>query len=129
MKKKFNLKVFIIVVFTILVFVYLIIFNMKKNTKVEIHAEVSKIGTNYVIVVDEDKNEYLLNTGEQYNIGDRLNVVLKNLKKGNPCTGDVMKIDTVSRNVVFSITDEPINSDVEISNKDDEIIVVDTEES
>lgn len=106
MKKKFGFKIFIIVVLTIFVFLYLIIFNVKKNTKVEVQAEVSKIGTNYVIVVDKDDNEYLLNTSEQYNIGDKVNIVLKNLKKGSPCTGEIIKIDTVSRNVVFTITDE-----------------------
>ena len=123
MRKKFNLKIFIIIMFTILVFLYLIIFNMKKNTKVEIQAEVSKVGTNYVIVVDGDKNEYLLNTGEQYNVGDKLNVVLKNVKKGNPYTGEVIKIDTVSKNVIFSITDKPVNKEDKNDDKDNDAVV------
>ena len=52
MKKKFNFKIFIIIFFTILVFIYLVVFNIKKNTKVEIQADVTSIGTNYVIVTN-----------------------------------------------------------------------------
>ena len=80
MKKKFNFKIFIIIFFTILVFIYLVVFNMKKNTKVEIQADVTSIGTNYVIATDSEDNEYLLNTSEQYNIGDIIKVILKNIK-------------------------------------------------
>ena len=119
MKKKFNFKIFIIIFFTILVFIYLVVFNIKKNTKVEIQADVTSIGTNYVIATDSEDNEYLLNTSEQYNIGDKINVVLKNVKKGNPYTGEIVKIDTVSRNVSFSIKDE-IPNDQNIKNESKE---------
>lgn len=121
MKKKFNFKIFMIVALTLLVFLYLIIFNIKKNTKVEISAEVAKVGTNYVIVTDGDNNEYLLNTSEQYNIGDKINVVMKNLKKGSPYTGEIIKIDTVSRNVVFSITDEPNVKNEEVIDESNDV--------
>ena len=126
MKKKFNFKIFMIVALTLLVFLYLILFNIKKNTKVEISAEVAKVGTNYVIVTDGDKKEYLLNTSEQYNIGDKINVVMKNLKKGSPYTGEIIKIDTVSRNVVFSITDEPsIKNEEVLDGADDSVSIED----
>ena len=56
MKKKTDLIVVLIIIATILVLGYLIFFNIKKNTKVEITASVKKTGTDYIIVVDEDDN-------------------------------------------------------------------------
>lgn len=126
MNKKFNFKIIAIIVLTILVFIYLIFFNIKKNTKVEIEADIVRIGTNYVIAADHNDNEYLLNTNEEYNIGDKVNIVMKNVKKGTPCTGEIIKIDTLSRNVAFSITDEPPisneSSTPSDNTKDEEII-------
>ena len=110
MKKKFNYKVLIIILLTILVFMYLIIFNIKKNTKVEIKADIVRIGTNYVIVADSDDNEYKINTNEEYHIGDKIKVTMKNIKKGNPSTGEIIKIDIVSRNVSFTIEDNQIDN-------------------
>ena len=75
MRKKFNLKIFIIIMFTILVFLYLIIFNMKKNTKVEIQAEVSKVGTNYVIVVDGERTGWGNTIGDVGTLGFHLTVL------------------------------------------------------
>ena len=126
MNKKFNFKIIAIIALTILVFIYLIFFNIKKNTKVEIEADIVRIGTNYVIAADHNDNEYLLNTNEEYNIGDKVNIVMKNVKKGTPCTGEIIKIDTLSRNVAFSITDEPPisneSSTPSDNTKDEEII-------
>jgi len=106
MKKKIDRVVIIIVIATIIVLGYLIFFNIKKNNQIEINATIKKTGSNYVIAVDDDNNEYLLNTTDNYNVGDKVNVVLKNIKKDSPITGDVVKIDTISKEVVFSISDE-----------------------
>lgn len=117
MKKKFNLKIFLIIFLTILVFLYLIFFSIKKNTKTEFVGYIKERGVYYVIVTDDNDNDYLLDiTNSDYNVGDRVNVVLKNVKDGNPSTGEIIQIDTLSKNLVFSITDEP-NTKEETNNK------------
>lgn len=116
MKKKTDRAVVIIVIATILVLGYLIFFNIRKNNKVEINATIKETGSNYVIAVDDKNNEYLLNTNNDYKVGDKINFVLKNIKKDSPITGDVIKIDTISKEIVFSISDELEDTTEENSN-------------
>lgn len=122
MKKKFNVKIFLIIFFTILVFLYLIFFTVKKNTKVEFVGHVKETGVYYIVVTDDKNNDYLLDiSNSDYNIGDKVNVVMKNIKDENPITGELVKIDTINKNVVFSITDEPSTEKEQQSNNDETI--------
>lgn len=117
MKKKFNFKIFLIIFFTILVFLYLIFFTIKKNAKIEFIGDVKETGVYYIIVTDGANNDYLLEiSNSDYNVGDKVNVIMKNIKDKNPITGELVKIDTISKNVVFSITDEPKKEVSEYSN-------------
>ena len=59
-KKKNDKLVIIIIIATILVFGYLLFFNVKKNTKVEISALVKERGNNYIIVADDENIKYEL---------------------------------------------------------------------
>lgn len=122
MKKKFNLKIFIIIFLAILVLAYLIFFNIKKNTKVEFEGYIKEVGVYYVIVND-DINDYLLEiSNRKYKVGDKVSVILKNVKNNTPVTGDIVEIHTLSKNVVFSITDDQNSQDNKLNN-DDEIII------
>lgn len=121
MKKKNDLVIILIIITTFLVLGYLIFFNIKKNTKVEITASVKQTGNNYIIVVDEDNNEYQLNTTKDYRIGDKISATIKNIKDTSPKKCEVLKIDTLSKIVEFTIIDEPIdeptNQNTETNNK------------
>jgi len=106
MKKKNDLVVILIIIATILVIGYLIFFNIKKNTKVEITASVKQTGNNYIIVVDEDDNEYQLNTTKDYEVGDKITATIKNIKDTSPKKCEVLKIDTISKTIEFTIIDK-----------------------
>ena len=112
MKKKNDLVVILIIIATILVIGYLIFFNIKKNTKVEITALVTHTGNNYIIVVDEEDNEYQLNTTKDYEIGDKIKATIKNIKNNSPKKCELVKIDIISKTVELPI-DEEINEDIE----------------
>ena len=123
MKKKFNFKIFLIVFFTVLVFLYLILFTIKKNTKVEIIGNIKEVGVYYIVVNDSENNDYLLEiSNSDFNVGDKVNIVLKNIKEENPITGEIVKIDTINKNVDFSIIDKPTKETIEQSNTNNEII-------
>lgn len=107
MKKKNDYIVIVIVLATILVLGYLLYFNVKKNTEVEVEATIKETGLNYVIAVDEDDNEYKLETNDAYETGDRIKAIVKNIKGKSPFSCEVVSIDTISKNIVFSITDIP----------------------
>lgn len=81
-------------------------FNLNNNKPVEVEATVKLIGDNYIIVEDSAGEEYSIETTEKYNVGDRIDFVIKNIESdSNPKTGTILKIDTISKNIVFSITD------------------------
>lgn len=111
MEKKYDKIVISIIITTILVLGYLIFFNIKKNKEEEIIATIKETGSNYVIAISEDKQEYLINTKNNYNIGDKINVTMKNIKKTSPIQGEIVKIDTISKTVEFTIKDEPIKNE------------------
>ena len=107
MKKKNDYIVIVIVLATILVLGYLLYFNVKKNTEVEVEATIKETGLNYVIAVDEDDNEYKLETNDTYETGDRIKAIVKNIKGKSPFSCEVVDINTISKNIAFSITDIP----------------------
>ena len=117
MEKKYDKIVISIIITTILVLGYLIFSNIRKNKEEEIIATIKETGSNYVIAISEDKQEYLINTKNNYNIGDKINVTMKNIKKTSPIQGEIVKIDTISKTVEFVITDEPIIKNEEITNE------------
>ena len=85
-------------------------FNMNKNKPLEVEATVKLIGNNYIIVEDSTGEEYSIDTTEEYNIGDRIDFVIKNIENdSNPKSGTIVKIDVISRNINFSITDNNSN--------------------
>lgn len=117
MEKKYDKIVISIIITTILVLGYLIFSNIRKNKEDEIIATIKETGNNYVIAISEDNQEYLINTKNDYNIGDKINVTMKNIKKTSPIQGEIVKIDTISKTVEFVITDEPIIKNEEITNE------------
>ena len=117
MEKKYDKIVISIIITTILVLGYLIFSNIRKNKEEEIIATIKETGNNYVIAISEDNQEYLINTKNDYNIGDKINVTMKNIKKTSPIQGEIVKIDTISKTVEFVITDEPIIKNEEITNE------------
>lgn len=85
-------------------------FNMNKNKPLEVEATVKLIGNNYIIVEDSTGEEYSIDTNEEYNIGDRIDFVIKDIENdSNPKSGTIVKIDVISRNITFSITDNNSN--------------------
>ena len=119
MKKKNDYIVIVIVLATILVLGYLLYFNVKKNTEVEVEATIKETGLNYVIAVDEDDNEYKLKTDDTYEIGDRIKATVKNIKGKSPFSCEVVSIDTISKNIVSSITDISSDESLESNTKVD----------
>ena len=105
MEKKLDLKIILIIIATVIMLGILIFFNVKKNTKVEIEATIKETANDYIVVVDENDKEYLLETNKNYKEGDKIIAILKNVKKGNRITGEIVKIDVISKEVEFSITD------------------------
>lgn len=126
MRKKNERVVIIIVIATILVLGYLVYFNIKKNALVEIDASVKEIGNGYIIVVDNENNEYLLNTDDNYGVGDKVTAVIKKIERGNSSTCEVVEINTVSKVVTFSITDI---SDEEFNIRKDNNVINDSDVS
>ena len=100
--------------------------NLKRERTLEVEATVKLIGKNYIIVEDGKGEEYSLRTSDEYNIGDRIDFVIKDIDdSSNPKVGTVVKIDTISQNVLFSITDgeETVNEKFKESNNVTEEVV------
>lgn len=90
--------------------------NIFKDDSKEVEALVKLVGNNYIIVEDSDGNEYSIETNDSYEVGDRVDFVIKNIEDVLPIVGEVIKIERVSQNVSFSITD---SSDNELDVDDD----------
>lgn len=104
--------------------------NLKENKTMEVEAIVKLIGKNYIIVEDSNGEEYSLETDDEYNVGDRIDFVIKDIKKNStPMVGTVVKIDTISKNVNFSITDGNEDNIVKEEIIDDNKEVVDNSTS
>ena len=99
----------------------IIFFNNKNNKTIEVEAIVKMIGENYIIVEDDNGEKYSLETNEEYSIGDRVDFLIKEINnKRNPIEGTLVKIDTISQDISFSITDDTSNK--EDTFKEDKVI-------
>lgn len=117
-------KVFIIIT-TILIVLSSIIaiigINLKNNKTIEVEAVVKLIGEDYIVVEDDKGEKYSLETNDEYSIGDRVDFLIKKIKnKSNPIEGTLVKIDTISKDISFSIND---NASIqgEVNNDKDKI--------
>ena len=100
--------VLFVVIFFLIIFAMSTLFyiNIQKHASITVEAVVKYVGEDYIIVIDEEEQEYSLKTENDYNIGDRVSAVLKDIQKdSNPKKGTVVKIDTLSKTVQFSIMD------------------------
>lgn len=101
--------------FYIIIFVFLIVLgsistlfyvNLKKHQTMTIEATVKKVGNNYIVVEDENNEEYSLETDQNYNVGDMVSFVIKDIEKDSyPKKGTVLKIDTIRKSISFIIED------------------------
>lgn len=105
--KKSNITIIVIVFLAVLgVLSTMFYINLEKNKTTEIEATVKLVGNNYIIVEDNNGQEYTLKTKDEFNIGARIDFLIKDLKKDSyPKEGTVVKIDTISKGINFSITD------------------------
>lgn len=110
MENKVSKKNIVLAVSTFLIIILLIsglfYFNIKKHASVTVEATVKYVGEDYIVVEDSTQEQYSLPTTEEYNVGDRVSFVIKDIQKEtDPKEGTVLKIDTVSKSVTFSIMD------------------------
>lgn len=99
-------SIFIVVLGSISAMFYI---NLQKNKTVDVEATVKLVGNNYIIVEDSKGEEYSLKTNQEYNVGDKVAFVIKDIDENSyPKEGTVVKIDTVSKNINFSITDDVV---------------------
>lgn len=123
MKKDFKYSkiIIIIAIFLIIMGSISIIFykNLKKQETITAEATVTYIGNNYIVVSDENGEEYSLKTNHEYNVGDKVSFTIKDVKKDSyPKEGAIERLDIISKNVEFSISDTNANIDTE--NKEQE---------
>lgn len=85
--------------------------NIFKDDSKEVEALVKLVGNNYIIVEDNNGDEYSIETNEFYEVGDRVDFVIRNIEEVSPIVGEVIKIERVSQDVSFSITDSSDNED------------------
>ena len=85
--------------------------NIFKDDSKEVEALVKLVGNNYIIVEDNNGDEYSIDTNEFYEVGDRVDFVIRNIEEVSPIVGEVIKIERVSQDVSFSITDSSDNED------------------
>lgn len=131
-------KIFLVVLFTIILITVLgVLFyvNLNKETSKEIKATIKYRNAEYIIAITDDNEEYLLETTENFQEGDKILVNIDKInKKKNPMEAEVKEIKLVSRSIKFTITDpEEITNDInnnitktETTNKND--IVINSEE-
>lgn len=102
-----NIALFCTIFFIILILLSgLFYYNIKKHASVTVEATVKYVGTGYIVVEDEEGEEYSLETDDDYQTGDKVSFVIKDIKKDtHPKEGTVEKIDTISKSVQFSIID------------------------
>ena len=113
MNKKYGIFIIVIVFLTILGIIFALFYgNLKSNKSLEVEATVKMIGNNYIIAEDDNGEEYSLTTNETYHIGDRVDFLIKNIRKKDECIeGTLVKISTISQDISFSITDDTQNEE------------------
>lgn len=107
MSKKHGILIIICIFLIILSGISIIFYvNLKNNKTIEIEATVKILGDNYIVVQDDDGQKYNLTTSDEYKIGDRVDFLLKNPKTKNKyIEGTLVKIETISKDINFYITD------------------------
>ena len=106
-------KIFLILLVTILLLLgisYLFYINLNKDTSKTVEAVVKYSGDDYVIVTDENNDEYMLELDGEYNVGDKLSLKLDDINdKKDPIEAEVKDIKVISRVVEFTIEDKGNN--------------------
>lgn len=121
MKNKLNKKEIIIIFvafLTALVFLFVMFYiNIKKEQLIDVEATVLQVSDHYIIVCDSNGVVYKLDTEGEYNIGDRILFSLRNIEDDSyPKSGTVIKLDTISKSIHFSIEDGGIDNSAVESN-------------
>lgn len=85
--------------------------NLANQTTTTAEATVTYVGNHYIVVEDDNGEEYSLTTDQEYQVGDKIRFTMKNIKKNSyPKEGTVEKIDTISKSVQFQIDDSKENT-------------------
>lgn len=118
-KKRKNLYIVLVGILIIGLGTGGVLFYMKKHASFTIEeANVVRLGNGYIVVEDGNGDEYCLTTDVDYNLGDKVSFMMKDLDRDSyPYEGNVLKIDTISRNVTFIIQDN-VDLDKEEVSKD-----------
>lgn len=124
-KKNFTV---IILIFTVVLGSLSLVFyfNLKNDNTIEVEATVKLVGNDYIIVEDNNGDEYTINTDYKYKEGDKIDFVIKNIEKdSNPIEGEIVEINLISRDINFQIEDEENSNvlDKEVSIDDDGIVI------
>lgn len=135
-----SISIILIMLITIIILIVVgIIFylNINKDTSKTVEASVKYVGTDYVIV-GNDNDEYMLELDDEYNEGDKLSLVLDDIDESStPKKAIVKKVDVLTRSVSFTIKND-LSDDVEdtandTSNegttKDDNSVINDNDDS
>lgn len=112
MNKK-NITIIIITFIIILGSISLMFYiNLKDNKPIEVEATVKLVGNNYIIVEDNNKKEYSINTKSNYKVGDKIDFIIKDIEKNsNPIKGEIVEINLISRDINFQIEDVQPNNE------------------
>lgn len=96
-KKYINIIIIFIIILTILLLYNLI--NNKRYETTTIEAKILAIGSNYLLVTENNTSDYIIYTKElNYNIGDILEIELKNIDKNkSPYEANAIKISTIEK--------------------------------
>lgn len=112
-----------IIIYLIILFILLLLsglaynqFHNKLQIK-EIEAVVQYIGDDYIIVVDDNSDEYYIPDIVDYQVGDKIAFSIKNIDYNNrPFTGEIEEFSTLSKTVNFSIIDDNIDTSTNVEN-------------
>lgn len=140
MKEKLSNKNLIIVIsifLVVLVFISVIFYiNLDKKKREDVEAIVKMVGNNFIIVEDNENEQYTLKVDGDYNVGDKVLFTIENIKDDSyPIEGEIVKINTVSKDISFVIKDEVAEENKDTtsqnnnSNKQEETVVVDKQET
>ena len=116
MENKIDKKKILLIVIIPLILILLlgILFYININKTITIKATVKYINNknNYIIVKDNDsKDEYILNTEDEYNSGDILLLTLYKINNNtSPKEATIKKLSILSRTLSFTIKDDATNN-------------------
>lgn len=97
MKKEINRNIiicFLIFVLAILSLFILFYKNLNRNNKTTIEGNVKYVGKGFVIVEDDNKTPYKIDTEESYSLEDKISVTFDKINENvKPIEGNTIKID------------------------------------